>query len=232
MARFSPLKPWIERRDPLRSFVHIDTKKPNQEYGGFLGLDVSLPFHEIDSLEAQSMESSWRKTYQYVRRCLKIIGADEPLWLDREEVDMILTKLGDPPPACYPIYMVTVGTGSNEKVVYIGKTSAKTARFTSGHQVATKLHDSKYDGLSKQLYQGCVMWLADGKDYLPLEWIHPLSSADEILRSVEAQLIYELQTELNTHHRKTYNVTFPIVLHIQNFSGTSDYLHDYFVYPQ
>lgn len=231
MSRFSPLQPWLERTDPLHSFINIDTKAANQEFGGFLGLDVSVPFYQIDEITAESLESSWRSTDQYVRRSLELITADNPLWLDRDEVNMILSELGDPPLACYPIYLVTIGEGDKEKVVYIGKTSAKIARFGSGHRVATKLHAPKYEGLPKQLYQGCVTLLSDSKDYLPLEWIHPLSSAEAILRSVEAELIYNFQPELNTHHRKTCNATFPIVLHIQNFSGTSHYLHDHFVYP-
>lgn len=232
MSCYSPLQAWIDRKDSLHSFVSIDTRGPYQEYGGFLLLDISVPIHKINSLEAQSIEESWNRTNDYVKNSLRLIDAVQPDWLDSEEVEIIIDKLGHPPSACYPVYMVTVGEGNEEKVVYIGKTSAKTARFGSGHQMATKLHYPQYNGLAKRLYQGCVTLLTEDKEYLPLEWIHPLSSAEEILRSVEAQLIYDLKPELNTHHKVVYNATFPIVLHIQNFSGTSNYLNDHFIHPE
>ena len=230
MPLFSPLQSWIERKDALRGFVNIDVKQPNHEFGAFLGLDFSVPFHEAGRLEAQSLDASWAKTDLYVRRSLEIIGAQGPLWLDRKEVEMIVSTLGPPPPACYPMYIVTVGTQQDERAVYVGKTSAKVRRFQSGHQVATKLHAPKYDGLQKRIYQGCITLLSDEEDYLPLEWIHPLTSADTILRSAEAQLIYDIQPELNTHHRKTCNASVPIRLHIQNFSGT-ELLNDHFISP-
>ncbi|MEE8484598.1 MAG: hypothetical protein V3S46_08365 [Nitrospinota bacterium] len=126
--------------------------------------------------------------------------------------------------------MVTVGEGKEERVVYIGKTSAKTPRFISGHYVSTKLHSPQYNGLAKWLYQGTVT-LLDKKGYLPLEWIHPLSSANNMLHSIEAQLIYEFKPELNRRQKNNYNASVPITLHIQNFSGTSNYLNDYFMYP-
>ena len=231
MTRFSPLKPWLDRRETLRAFANIDTTAPDQESGGFLVLDVCVPFHEIDMLTPENLETSWNKTATYVSKSLSLISEESPGWLDRDDVEMILTDLGEPPSCCYSIYVVTVGTGDEERVVYVGKTSAKTARFGSGHQVATRLHAPQYDGLSKHLYQGCVT-LLDEQDYLPLEWVHPITSAELILRSVEAQMIYELQPELNMHHRKKYNATFPIMLHIQNFSGISSFLHDHFLYPR
>ena len=229
MPPYSPLQPWLERRDPLRAFVDIDLKQPNQEFGGFIGLDISVPFHQAAGLPAQILGASWEETNIYVRKSLELIEIDKPSWLDQEEVRIILSELGPPPLPCYPIYIVSVGSESNEQPVYVGKTSAKIWRFQSGHHVATKLHDPRYDGLPKQIYLGCVMLLTDDKDYLPLEWVHPLAAAEELLTSVEAILIYNLKPELNIKNRRTCNPRFPVQLHIQNDSGNSSFLNDRFV---
>ena len=65
---------------------------------------------------------------------------------------------------------------------------------------------------------------------LSLEFVTPLTDAEKLLRSIEAQLIYELQPALNTQHRKRYNAAKPLMLHIQNFS--SDLMNDRFLYEQ
>ncbi len=229
MPPYSPIQPWINRTDPFRGFANIDIKQPNQEFGGFIGLDVSVPLHQAADLPAQSLNASWEKTDIYVRRSLEIIDLEQPYWLDRDEARIIVSELGPPPVGCYPVYIVSVGAGQNERAVYVGKTSAKVRRFQSGHRVTTKLHAPKYHGMPKQIYLGCVTLLSNEKDYLPLEWVHPIASAKAILNSVERQLIYNLQTELNIQHRKTYNPTVPIRLEIENHSGSSRFLHGHSV---
>ena len=110
MAAFSPLQPWLDRKDTLKAFAIIDTQKPNKEYGGFLAFDIAVPLHEIDKLKAESLRTSWEKTNKYVQKSFQLISAEEPVWLDCEEVEIILTELGQPPMCCYPIYMISVGS--------------------------------------------------------------------------------------------------------------------------
>lgn len=231
MEYHSPLKPWLNRTAPLQSFLELSNRKPDEELGGFLGIDYVVPVHEVNSLSRQSLLESWTKTDEYVKNALKIIRSDEPGWLDSEEVQWILEELGSPPPFCYPIYMITVGSGVKEKVVYFGKTSSKSNRFSSGHVVFAKLNAPRFDGMEKRVYQGCIVLLTK-TDYLPLEWVHPYSAADKILKSIEAQLIYHFKPELNIQSKNNYNVETPFSLHIQNFTGQSNYLNDYILSPE
>jgi hypothetical protein len=182
-------------------------------------------------LEAESLAKSWHRTHDYVATALTIIEADGPIWLDPDEVEMIRSELGDPPPLCYPIYMVTVEHENTERLVYVGKTSSNQSRFKGGHTAFTKLLDPKYDGQLKRLYLGSVVLLADDKSYQPLEWVKPLETAEELLASIEAQLIFNFKPELNTHHVHTGNAKLPVSLHIQNFSGATSFLHDKFCWP-
>ena len=121
-----------------------------------------------------------RRTNSYIKKSLEIIDAEEPLWLDHDEVSMIREQLGDPPNLCYPLYMFTVGDGENERVAYIGKTSSSKGRFYSGHSASTKLHAPKYNGLNKRIYLGGIVLLSKDNEYQPLEWVHPLEMAMKI----------------------------------------------------
>jgi hypothetical protein len=230
MNKYSPLQGWLDRTDSLTSFIDLECRPPSYEYGGFLSLDVVLPVHGSVNLAAESLSTSWTRTHEYVRESLAIIDAEEPLWLDREEVQMIKSKLGEPPPLSYPIYILSVSDDKSERAVYIGKTSSEKGRFRGGHAAITKLHNPKYDGLTKRLYLGGIVLLADDKEYQPLEWVKPLAKAMEILNSIEKQLIYRFQPELNTKHKKHYNVKVPVSIHIQNSSGETEFLHDQFVW--
>jgi hypothetical protein len=231
LRKISLLSSWLERRDPLLSYIDLDQRPPNQEFGGFLSLDIAAPVHESINLEAESLANSWRNIHEYVESSLEIIKADEPLWLDSEEVEMIRSRLGDPPLLCYPIYLITVGDLDSERLVYIGKTSSSIGRFKGGHAALSKLHHPKYDGLSKRIYLGAVVLLVDDGSYQPLEWVKPLESAEAILASIEAQLIFDFKPELNSHHVYNNNANWPVSLHIQNFSGVTAFLHDKFCWP-
>jgi hypothetical protein len=90
---FSPLKPWLDRKDSLSAFIDLSTRKPSEELGSYIALDMSLPIHESIDLPAQSLLQVWKSTSDYVSNALEIIRADEPLWLDREEVQMIKEQL-------------------------------------------------------------------------------------------------------------------------------------------
>ena len=231
MPKHSALQSWIDRRDPLHSFIDLDTRPPCQEWGGFLALDVVVPVHESVDLEAESLENSWHLTHNYVANCLRIIRADTPLWLDRDEVEMIKSELGEPPLLCYPIYMISIESGGLERVVYIGKTSSSNGRFKGGHAALTKLLHPEYDGMPKRLYLGALVLLAEDKSYQPLEWVKPLERAEQLLASIEAQLIYKFKPELNTQHVEVFNATWPVSIHIQNFSGETNFLNDEFCVP-
>ena len=229
--KVSMLNAWLDGRDPLRSFIDLDSRPLNQELGGFLSLDVAVPAHQALDLEAESLADSWRRTHDYVASALTIINATSPLWLDRDEAEMIRKELGAPPPLCYPIYLISVGDGDAEKLVYVGKTSSSKGRFRGGHAAFGKLLNPTYDGLPKRVYLGAIVLLDDDKLYQPLEWVKPIERAESLLKSVEAQLIYRYKPELNTHHIGVDNAKWPVSLHIQNFSGVTSFLHDEFCWP-
>jgi hypothetical protein len=231
MPKHSALLAWLDRRDPLSSFIDLDTRSPQQEWGGFLTLDVVVPVHESLNLESESLEKSWHLTHDYIEKSLEIIRADEPLWLDSEEVEMIKSKLCDPPLLCYPIYIISIESAGIEQVIYIGKTSSSKGRFIGGHAALTKLLDPKYDGIPKRLYLGALVLLAEDKSYQPLEWVKPLEKAEQLLKSIESQLIYEFKPELNDQHVNSFNSKWPVSIHIQNFTGVTDFLHDKFCWP-
>lgn len=231
MRKVSLLSSWLERRAPLHSFIDLENRPPNQEFGGFLSLDVVVPVHESVDLEAESLADSWSKVHEYVKASLAIIKAEKPMWLDHEEVEMIKGQLGEPPPLCYPIYLITVDNDDAEHLVYIGKTSSNSGRFRGGHAALTKLHHPMYDGLIKRVYLGAIVLLANDKSYQPLEWVKPLDKTKELLASIEAQLIFNFKPQLNTHHMSSYNTTWPVSLHIQNFTGATSFLHDKFCWP-
>lgn len=230
IKKHSPLEAWLARTDPLRSFLDLENSQPNFERGGFLLLNGPIPLHETISLEAESLPVSWKRTHEYVKKCLTIIDAEETDWLDHDEVRMIRAEVGEPPPLCFPIYLLSVGQGKDERVVYVGKTSSKSGRFKSGHAAITGLHHPKYDGLKKQIYLGGVVLLSDDDEYRPLEWVKPLAKSEEILTSIEAELIFHFQPELNTIHKKSFDAVFPVTLHIQNYEGDSPFLNDRFVW--
>ncbi|MBE7526264.1 hypothetical protein FBR06_08805 [Betaproteobacteria bacterium PRO4] len=59
-----------------------------------------------------------------------------------------------------------------------------------------------------------------------LKWVKPFDRVESILKNIEAQLIDRHKPELNTHHAQADNAKWPVLLHIQNFSGISLFLHD------
>lgn len=229
-ADYSPLSSWLDRRHPLPPFSKIKGLSPKLEIGGWVALVKRYPIHEASEIPAQSLSTSWKEHKEYVELACDLINSDEPGWLDREEVKMIRGELGQPHEACLPIYMVTVTTKGREQLVYIGETSSERSRFAGGHAIFSKLHDPKYYRSRKDIYL-CTVMLTTDDEYLPLEWVHPLSSALELLRSIEAQLIYDLKPELNLQGKKRHLARKPFVIHIQNFLGHKQFLDDHFSYP-
>lgn len=227
MARASALYGWLARECSLPSFVDLENQSPTVEFGGFIGLDLVLPAWDSGHAPAESLSSSWNAVHKYLNRALELIDAEAPGYLDSEEALMIKEALGEPPTLCYPLYLISVGDGTNERIVYAGKSSSTHARFRQGHAALTKLLHPKYDGLSKRVYFGSIVLLSENADYLPLEWIKPLELALQLLSSIEAQVIYHFKPELNTQHIRHDNVRwkFPL-LQIQNFTDVSDFLDD------
>lgn len=228
MERHSPLHPWLKRQDSLTSFFDLDTLQPNGTLGGYLALDLVYELHETLDIPEASFSDSWKKTHTYVREALQLIDAEQCVWLDNEEVMIITEELGSPPLCTYPIYLFSIGDDDSERPVYIGRTSSKTSRFANGHKVCSQLHDPKYDCYSKRLYLGAFTLLTSDRRYLPLEWVYPLENANMLLNSIEAQLIYYFQPELNINLRTNDNTTHRISpIHIQNFTNQTKFLNDY-----
>ncbi|MFT9819273.1 hypothetical protein [Lysinibacillus sp. NPDC056185] len=209
--------------------------------GFFLGIENGFPLHEASKLSAQSLKQSWEENNNYIEKVIEYL---EEFWnweieysknyinlhLDNEIIRAIKSVTFQPPTTCCPIYIITVGEGESEKVVYIGKTSSANNRFRGGHTVALKLHHPKYDGLKKSIYFASVMLLSKDEEYLPLEFISNLKGAEKLLLEVEASLIYQYKPELNTISKKKANYDIVSEVHIQNFSHYSKFLNDNFIY--
>ena len=141
--------------------------------------------------------------------------------LDGEERDLIQSTLGQPPESCLPIYIVSVGTGDDERAVYVGKTCSS-KRFANGHRVGLKLHHPKYTHLAKTVYR-CSVLLDIHDEYVALEWVQQETLAERMLDGVESVLIHSLQPELNVAKRRRPAVDLPIHIHVQNYVQ-SDFL--------
>ncbi|CEP99580.1 hypothetical protein [Paraclostridium sordellii] len=229
MRDFSPLSQWIKGQSKLPLFSTIEKIEPLFEYGSFLSLDKHYYLHEIDKATAQSLSISWTNTETYISKSRKVLNTDLITVLDDSKTAALKSELGEPPSHCYPIYIVSVGEGELERVVYIGKTSSKKNRFSGGHKVAIKLHNPKYEGLVKNIYFCCVVFLTPNKDYLPLEWIQPKEKALDLLDSVESHLIYSFLPELNVQKKNKNYSKYDMNFHIQNFSNHSNFLDGTFV---
>lgn len=178
---------------------------PEKEIGCFLVLQSTYALHETIGLSAQSLDISWQANQNYI----------------------FSNYAGEAPLGCYPIYLITVGDGENERLVYIGKTSSKSSRFSSGHSAITKLHHPKYDGLSKRVYLCCVVFL-NNRNTIPIEWVKPYTFAENLLSKFEANLIFWNKPELNTKHMKREPLFEYGQVHAQNVTGVTYFWHDKF----
>ncbi|MEF7438284.1 hypothetical protein V4V36_13540 [Paenibacillus lautus] len=205
-------------------------KDINFEYGCFIALDVCLPLYKVLEINAQSLQDTWGKIDDYVTNSLRIItdvygeeieidAKDKLRDVDREIINEIEYRLKEPPRACYPLYFISVGDGIDERLVYVGKTSSKTHRFSGGHSAALKLHAPKYEGLSKHIYFGTVVFLDNNKNYMPLEFIQPFEDAKSLLSNLEAGLIFNLQPELNSIYLNNSYALFDMYVNIENHSS-------------
>ena len=219
----SPLYAWVNKRAalPRRFGLAPDDDSPlatdasSDERSVSVALDETVPLYAIAAAKWKSLSETRRATNEYLKKADLLIDG---LWggtLDSEERDLILNNLGEPPAFCLPIYLVTVGEGDEERVVYVGKTSSST-RFANGHHVGMKLHHPKYDQLVKTVYR-CSVLLDIHDEYLALEWVESETLAEKILDYVESVLIHALQPELNVAKLRRPNVDKPVHIHVQNY---------------
>lgn len=223
----SPLLSWVNREESLPNrFIEnniTDTpNKPNQ-WSVWISIEEMKPLHQVNEMHWQSLIKTRKLTNAYLKNASSLINGLSGGWLDNEERIMILDELGEPPIPCYPIYFITCSDNQNENVVYVGKTN-NINRFTGGHTAALKLHDPKFAGNKKLIYRGCV-WFYLNNEYISLDWIQPEELAHELIESIESQLIYYFQPELNTQKKKRNYAKWIFSIHIQNFLNRN-FLHD------
>jgi len=162
-----------------------------------------------------SLKDARSLTNNYLEEASDLINGLEGGWLDCEEQEWILEEIGGPPIPSLPIYLISCKTHESETLVYVGKTK-NTSRFSGGHAAALKLHELKYAGMEKFVYRATAWFYLDD-EYIALDWIEPEAIALDLLDSIESQLIFYLQPELNTSKKKKNCTRWDFGIHIQNF---------------
>ena len=226
-----PLKAWLNRQQPLpeRFYAESTADQIDGSWNCWVAIEERLPFHHADTAGWTSLKESREKTDEYLTSAGELIGGLKGAWLDSEEAELLQEELGDPPPPCLPVYIIGLeGEGDLAGPVYVGITRSNN-RFAGGHKAALHLHDPKYEDYSKYLYRAAV-WFLCGNDYLPLEWLRPDDVANEILESIESQLIYEWKPAINVRKKKTDRTSIPLEIQVENFSG-DEFVKDYFIFP-
>lgn len=228
--KYQPLKPWLKGNGSVTPFNFYGEFVPSVEMGAFIALDEVVELHLAHTIDTGNLHDSWYSNQVYIEKACEItgIGEENDFDLDNEEKSWILDELGEPPENSYNLYFITIYDETNEKLVYIGKTDAKESRFVNGHKAALKLHNPMYKNYNKRVYFGTITFLSENSDYLPLEFIKPYKLAKKCLAEMEALLITYFNPELNERKEK-YSKLENLVIHIQNFTGVSDYLQDYIV---
>lgn len=213
---FNPLKGWLDRRHPIseRFYTpgHVDI--PNPDWSCWLSIEECQPLHLVMNMQWLSFKDARANTQSYLDSASELITGLEGGWLDRWEQEEILTELGETPLPSLPIYLISCGDGDDEELVYVGKTK-NTSRFNGGHSAALKLHAPEYQNKPKKIYR-CTAWFYINDEYISLDWIQPEQLALDILDSIESQLIYWLQPQLNTHKKKKNLARWEFNIHIQN----------------
>lgn len=222
---------WLDRIHPLPRRFHLPSARYStaEHWLTFVTLEEVVPLHRADEVPWISLRDSAKIADKFVREALAILGPSqvtEPM--DKAEV---MEKLGHPPPQALPIYFITVGGGESERLVYVGKTKTDT-RFSGGHLAALKLHDPAFAELRKQIYR-CTVTNSVEHDWVALEWLDPVSTAESILDDVESQLIYEFKPVLNRRKKDRKCARRPIAIHIQNAinHGPGAFLNDVTIDP-
>lgn len=189
-----------------RSLNNPELLIPDTEQGCFLVLQSVHALHETVNLPPQSLKQAWVANQEYIQS----------------------GYMGYAPLASYPIYLITVGDDSNERLVYIGKTSSNSSRFSSGHAAISKLHAPKYNNLTKRVYLCCIVFIKNSNT-IPIEWITPYEHANTLLKSFEANLIYWNKPELNTQHIIHEPFFEYGQVHVQNVTGQTYFWDEKFI---
>ena len=223
-----PLSAWIERTHPIseRFYTPGYEDSPKDDWCVWLSIEEVAPLYKANEMDWIGLIKSREVTSDYLEQASDIIDGLEGGWLDREEREWILEKLGDPPLPSLPIYLITCVDDEVEELVYVGKTE-NTSRFTGGHSAALKLHAPEFEGKDKKIYRSTV-WFHNDDEYISLDWVQPEALAVDLLDSVESHLIYSFQPKLNTSKRKNKNAKWDFYIHIQNFLD-GGFLNDTFV---
>lgn len=229
--KFQPLEPWIMGNESITPVNFYGNFTPCMETGAFIGLDVCCDLYLANTINTGNLRDSWMKNKEYIERVCEITGTDANCGydLDKEEKLWVLEELGEPPVCCYNIYFITIYNDEKEKLVYVGKTDAKTSRFSNGHLAALKLHNPKYHNYYKRVYFGTVMFLSYSKEYIPLEFITPFEEAERYLGEMEAFLIDRLQPELNIKSEDVGELNELSEVYIQNFSDEFNFMNEYII---
>lgn len=224
----NPLSGWINGNHslPIRFYGNNHIDKPTNNWSIWLTLEEKSPLYLAGKLKWISLKDSRQKTKVYLNEASEIINGLNGGWLDSEEQQIILNKIGEPPLPCLPIYLITLAGNQHEKVAYVGKTKSS-SRFSSGHFVGLDLHNPIYKEYNKHIYR-CSIWFYFNGEYIVLDWIQPEFIALQLLDSIESQLIYYFQPELNTNKKKRNHTQWSFYIHIQNFND-GKFLHDTFV---
>lgn len=221
---FRPLTAWVYGEGFFMKgfeFYEYDVHVPEQV---FVALDTFFEVHEAPQTPLKTLEQSWTDTKLYVLRACQLLGRIRPgRALSNDERTTVLNALGEPPGPAWPLYFFTVGDLNEERIVYIGKTNAKTHRFYSGHSAITSLHRPEYSGLRTRLYLATVTIYSDEGHYIPLEWVHPNALRNILWSDAEARLIYHFQPELNTDLKAADASKMPTQLTLHNYAGTKNF---------
>lgn len=221
---FCPLTGWVHGEQFFMKGLEYYEHDVHVPQLTFVALDTFFEVHEAPQTPLKTLEQSWIDTKTYVSRACQLIGRSRPgRALSDGERATVLAALGEPPSPAWPLYFFTVGDLDEERIVYIGKTNAKTHRFYTGHSAITALHRPEYKGLRTRLYLATVTMYSEEGHYIPLEWVHPDGLRESLWSDAEAQLIYYFQPELNTDLKAVDSSKMPTRITLHNYSGTNNF---------
>jgi hypothetical protein len=214
----SPLEGWIAGKQKLPSRFYAGKAPDNitQNTLCWVSPEKRVPLHLAGTLNWLSLAESRSATRDFLRKAYKIVLTEKGDPLEHEDRWDLEDAGLKPPSLCFPIYLITCEDMANqtapETVMYVGQTKVSN-RFAGGHNAALKLHDPKYAGFRKWVYQCSVCFSND--EYIFLEWIYPPRTAQMILDDVESILIFALQPELNSAKRKRFASKTPLSIQLQ-----------------
>jgi hypothetical protein len=224
-----PLSAWINRTHPIskRFYTPEFVDAPKEDWSVWLSIEEVSPLYKANEMNWIGLLDSRKATKRYLDDASEIINGLEGGWLDNEEKEWILDRLGEPPLPSLPIYLISCSDTLGEEVVYVGKTE-NTSRFTGGHPASLKLHAPEYKNKEHKIYRSTV-WFHNDNEYISLDWVQPETLALNLLDNVESQLIYYFQPKLNTSKKKKNCAKLSFNIHIQNFLE-GGFLNDMFVW--